>query len=345
MTNKIKPEPLLSQLKISILLPVFNTAEYLEECLDSILNQSEQDWELIAIDDFSTDSSFDILNKYAQQDERIKVIQNNKKGIAPGLKLAFENSTGELITRMDSDDIMLPNKLSELKNNLIKKGPSHIATGQVAYFSKNEIGNGYQKYADWLNGLIATGNNFSEIYKECSVPSPCWMCFKNDLIKCGAFQEEIYPEDYDLVFRWRANKYNVIPSENILHQWRDYPERTSRTDENYKDNSYLELKLNWFLKTDYEKEQPLVIWGGGKKGKRIARILNEKNISFGWVTNNKNKIGHSIRGIELREFSILAQLQNPQIIIAVAAPDDQKEIKDYLFSLNLHPMKHFYFFC
>ncbi len=304
-------------------MPVYNTAKYLEECLGSILEQKEEGWELLAIDDFSTDDSFNILNKYAEKDARIKVFQNNKKGIAPALKVAFEKSNGQLITRMDSDDIMLSNKLIELKNNLLKYGQAHIATGQVEYFSETGIGEGYRKYADWLNKLTATGNNFSEIHKECTVPSPCWMCFKNDLIECGAFQEEIYPEDYDLVFRWRQAGFKIIPSDKTLHRWRDHPDRTSRTDKKYADNSYLQLKLNWFLKSDYDSGRPLVIWGAGKKGKRIARMLNEKNISFGWATNNKEKISHEVRGVELRHFDILQKLNNPQIIIAVAAPNDQ----------------------
>ena len=276
-------------MNISILLPVYNTAKYLEKCLDSILMQTEENWELMTVDDFSTDNSFNILNNYSKNDSRIKVFKNNKKGIAPALKLAFEKSEGELITRMDSDDIMLPNKLLELKNNLLKRGEGYIATGQVEYFSENGVGDGYQKYADWLNGLTVAGDNFSEIYKECVVPSPCWMCFKNDLIKCRAFQDEIYPEDYDLVFRWREAGFKMIPSEKILHRWRDRPDRTSRTDKKYLDNSYLQLKLNWFVKTDYDQVRPLVLWGAGKKGKRIARMLNEKNISFGWVTNNTEK--------------------------------------------------------
>lgn len=332
-------------MKISILLPVYNTANYLEECLDSVLMQAEQNWELLAVDDFSTDKSLEILNNYKNQDGRIKIFRNNKKGIIPALKIAFENSDGQLVTRMDSDDKMMPDKLSNLKNNLLKYGEGHIASGQVEYFSAVGIGEGYRKYADWINQLTASGNNFSEIYKECVVPSPCWMCFKSDLIKCGSFGEEIYPEDYDLVFRWRQAGFKIIPSQKTLHHWRDRPDRTSRVDEKYLDNSYLQLKLNWFLKSDFDPERPLVIWGAGKKGKRLAQMLNEKNISFGWVTNNMEKIGHEIRGVELRNFEIIAKLKNPQIIIAVAAPDDQKEINNYLTSINLTPMIHFYFFC
>ncbi|MEO1260661.1 MAG: glycosyltransferase family 2 protein [Bacteroidota bacterium] len=332
-------------MKISILLPVFNTEKYLPDCLESILNQTEKNWELWAVDDFSTDESFLILEKYNKKDHRINIIKNIKKGIAPALQLAFQKSTGPLITRMDSDDIMLPEKLFYLKNKLIENGKKNIATGHVEYFSKNGVGEGYRRYAAWLNQLTAAGNNFSEIYKECVVPSPCWMGYRSDLIDCRAFQEEIYPEDYDLVFRWRQAGFKIIPSDKILHQWRDYPDRTSRTDKNYADNSYLQLKLNWFLKSDYQRDRPLVIWGAGKKGKRLARLLNEKNISFGWVTNNQDKIGHEIRGVELRQFNILQKLNNPQIIVAVAASDDQKEIKNYFQKINLQPSSHFFFFC
>ena len=171
------------------------------------------------------------------------------------------------------------------------------------------------------------------------------MSYKNDLIKCSAFQEEIYPEDYDLIFRWRQNGIKIIPSTNVLHKWRDRPDRTSRTDKRYLDNSYLKLKLDWFLKTDYEPSRPLVIWGAGKKGKRIAKMLNEQNISFGWVTNNEEKTGHTILGVELRHFNILQKLKNPQIIIVVAAPDDKLDIRKYLAEINLKAMEHFYFFC
>ena len=332
-------------MKISILMPVFNTEKYLPDCLDSILNQTEKNWELWAVDDFSTDNSFAILGKYHKKDGRINIIKNRRKGIAPALQLAFEKSTGALVTRMDSDDIMLPEKLFYLKNKLMKTGPGEIATGQVEYFSKDGIGEGYRRYAKWLNRLTAAGNNFSEIYKECVVPSPCWMCHRSDLIKCSAFQDEIYPEDYDLVFRWREAGFKIIPSDEILHQWRDYPGRTSRTDKNYADNSYLQLKLNWFLKSDFINTRPLAIWGAGKKGKRLARLLNEKKIAFGWVTNNQDKIGHEIRGIELRKFNILEKLKNPQIIVAVAAPDGQEEIKNYFQENNLKPREHYYFFC
>ncbi len=333
-------------MKISILLPVFNTSVYLSECLDSILQQTEPDWELIAVDDFSTDNSLSLLKNYAKSDPRIHVFKNEKKGIAPALKMAFEKSTGDLITRMDSDDKMFPAKLEQLKSNLLAAEEGTVATAKVTYFSENGMGEGYLKYAEWLNDLVERNAHWKEIYKECPIPSPCWMAFRSDLEKCSAFQnDELYPEDYDLSFRFRNAGFKVNGCDEVLHLWRDRPERASRTDKNYQDNSFLKLKIDWFLKSDFDAERPLVIWGAGRKGKRLARLMEEQNASFGWVSNNQDKIGHEIRGVELRHFSIISQLKNPQIIIAVAAPDDQKEILEFLNKHNLQSGDHYFFFC
>ena len=103
---------------ISILMPVKNTALFLNECLDSIVNQNELNFELIAIDDHSTDESYSILSNYSSKDSRIKVFKNSGKGIIEALRLAYKKSSGSLITRMDSDDIMSINKLKVLKTNL-----------------------------------------------------------------------------------------------------------------------------------------------------------------------------------------------------------------------------------
>ena len=171
------------------------------------------------------------------------------------------------------------------------------------------------------------------------------MAWRKDLVKCGAFTESVYPEDYDLCFRWRDNDIKIIPGNKIIHLWRDRIDRASRTDKNYADNSFLQLKINWFLKSDYDNARPLVIWGAGKKGKRLARLLNEKNISFGWVSNNEEKIGKEIRGVEVRHFEIIKKLKAPQIIIVVAAPDGQAEIRGFLNSCKLEPLKNYFFFC
>ena len=154
---------------VSILMPVKNTEKYLMACLHSILNQTYEDWELIAVDDHSSDNSRAILEQVKDSDNknRIKVFRNKGTGIIAALRTAYAQATGKYITRMDSDDIMTNSKLELLTRRLEQTGPAHIVTALVEYFNDKGtiVGEGYRKYAAWLNHLTSTESNYSEIYK------------------------------------------------------------------------------------------------------------------------------------------------------------------------------------
>ena len=330
---------------VSILTPFKNTALFLDECISSIINQTYTNWELIIIDDYSEDNSYKIVNSYAKNDKRIRLYKNEGTGIIKALKLAYNKSQGEMITRMDSDDFMTENKLEIMVNLLQEKGKDHIAIGLVKYFSDQGIGDGFYKYEQWLNKLTTKGSNFSEIYKECVVPSPCWMAYKSDLDKCEAFNPDRYPEDYDLTFRFYKYGLKCIPCNDVLHYWRDYSTRTSRTHEHYAQNHFSNIKLHYFLELDYDASRPLVIWGAGFKGKTTAKTLTSKNIPFYWICDNPKKINKNIYGTNLKSFEFLATLKKPQSIITVANAQAQIEIKNFLDSNKMIPMIDYFFFC
>jgi glycosyltransferase involved in cell wall biosynthesis len=335
----------MKQPLVSILMPVRNTAAFLKECLDSILSQNYSNWELIAVNDHSTDTSLAILEKYSEVNSNITVVNNTNKGIIEALRMAYSQSKGEFITRMDSDDIMPKEKLATLCHNLLESGKGHLATGLVEYFSAADLGEGYKRYAAWLNQLSCQGNNFDELYKECVIPSPCWMVYRSDLDACQAFAPSTYPEDYDLCFRFYQNKLKCIPSQEILHRWRDSPTRTSRHDPNYANNNFLDIKIDYFLKLNYNQNRPLVLWGAGKKGKYIAQKLVSHSIPFYWICNNDKKIGKDIYGQRLLPIAKAASLDAPQFVIAVAQPDAQQEIKSNFLKNSLKTMVDYFFFC
>ena len=117
----------MPNLLISILTPFKNTGKYLPDCIESIINQTYTNWELIIIDDGSTDNSYEIVEAYAKSDSRIKLYKNLGSGIIEALRFAFTKSEGDFITRMDSDDIMVSNKLEILLNNLESYGKVRIS--------------------------------------------------------------------------------------------------------------------------------------------------------------------------------------------------------------------------
>lgn len=315
---------------VSIVFPVKDTAKYLPTCLDSILAQTYQNWELIAIDDFSSDQSLSLLKSYAEKDKRVRVCSAKETKLIPVLKQAYSLSKGDLITRMDSDDIMPENKL-ELMVSAAEQGC--VVTGKVNYFTdEGELGEGFLKYAEWLNSLVDNNNHWQEIYRECVVPSQCWMLYRADFERIAAFNSESYPEDYDLCFRMFKHGLNVKPINAILNHWRDRSDRISRRLEEYKDNRFLDLKIKYFLDIEGIEKGALTLWGAGRNGKDVAKLLLENKQDFVWLCDNENKIGKDIYGIILEHFSVLKQLDNPQIIIAIASPEEKTKIKTQLDS-------------
>ena len=330
---------------ISILVPFKNTESYIVECLDSIVQQTYSHWELIIIDDGSTDASYQLVQNYANSDARIHLLSNTGNGIIEALRTGYKLAKGTFVTRMDSDDVMALNKLEQMQQSLVTSGKGHLALGNVQYFSKTGVGKGYKRYEDWLNRLTSKGINFDEIYKECVIPSPCWMVYKTDFDHCGGFTSDIYPEDYDLAFRFYRQGLKCIPSNEVLHHWRDYAVRTSRVDTHYAENSFLEIKVNYFLELSYNKDKTLVIWGAGTKGKKVAQLLIEKNTPFEWVCDNPKKIGKDIYNQTLKSFEYLNSIKNYQSIVTVANQEAQLEIKQYFQAHQKTSMKDYFFFC
>ena len=335
----------MSQPLISILIPFKNTEAFIAECVESILNQTYTHFEAIFIDDGSDDDSFKVVSNYAEKESRIKLYKNEGNGIINALQTAYKHCKGDYITRMDSDDIMTPNRLEVMLNNLETHSRQHLAVGQVKYFRADGLSEGFAKYEKWLNRLTKTGSNYNDIYKECVIPSPCWMLHREDFEACGGFNPNRYPEDYDLAFRFYKAGFTCIPCNEVLLHWRDYNTRTSRTHEHYAENSFLDLKVLYFLELNYDASRPLAIWGAGAKGKTLAKILLKQHIPFFWICDNPKKIGKHIYGEELFNFDYLTELKHPQSIVTVANAKAQEDIKSYFETQNMQSMVDYFFFC
>jgi glycosyltransferase involved in cell wall biosynthesis len=99
---------------VTIIMAVKDTAPYLAACIDSIINQTYQNWELIAVNDHSTDASPKILQEYAKKDARIRYYNSDRPKLIPTLQVAYSHTKGQLINRMDSDDKMPEYKIEVL---------------------------------------------------------------------------------------------------------------------------------------------------------------------------------------------------------------------------------------
>ena len=307
---------------VSIIIPYKNPLPYFEDCLKSIVNQSYKKLQIILVNDHSLDNSEKLAFKFSKEDSRIEIVNNNGLGIIDALNTGSEIARGKYITRMDADDIMSENKIEILRSLLEKKNANYIAVGGVKYFaSKKPMGNGYVKYANWLNELTFNQNNYQEIYKECTIPSSCWMMYRSVFEHIKGFEKLKYPEDYDFLFRVYYNKIKLTITKEVIHFWRDHPMRTSRNSANYLFGKFIPLKIKYLIEKELKIKEELVLWGSGKKGKLVAKKLIEENCSFIWISNNKNKIGHEIYQQIIQSTEILNSERKKLIICSISSKD------------------------
>ena len=309
---------------VSILIPFRNEELFIRECLDSILAQTYEHWEAILVNDRSTDQGPSIAEEYATRDARFRIFYNPGSGVIEALRHGLKQSTGALITRMDADDLKTATNLESLVERV---EPGTVAVGKVEYFRDGGVGEGFKSYATWLNALSETDSHFSDVYRECVIPSPCWMMTRTDLDSIGGFEHNRYPEDYDLCFRMYAHGLKTKGTDLIIHRWRDYDERSSRILDYYADHTFLDLKMHFFAQIDFDPSKKLVVYGAGKKAKYFVR--NWKT-PITWVTSNEKKIGHIVYGNRIQSAREFLPDTSHQIVVLVASPKDKDDIKQDL---------------
>lgn len=182
---------------VSILMPVFNCEAYLNESVPSLLKQSYENFELLIIDDGSTDKSLDILKDFAKQDKRIQVYTQENIGITKTLNKLIEYSKGDFLARMDADDRAFPHRLNA-QVEYLKDNPTTTAVGS-SYELINEIGQPItviklpQKH-DQIDTLHLEGHT--------SMSHPAIMMRKKSVVEVGGYDENIpTAQDIDLWLR------------------------------------------------------------------------------------------------------------------------------------------------
>lgn len=201
---------------ISVILPVYNAQLYLEEAIESILNQTYKNFELIVINDGSNDSSLNIINEFMMKDNRIILIDRENKGLVYTLNEAINLSKGKYIARMDADDISLPNRFEKqielLENTKIDICGCH-------YLLVDEENN--------INGLnlIPTSHEMCFLSLASKVPfaHPSVMIRKEFLVKNNLkYGQSDYKiaEDLDLWIRMYKNGANFGNVNDILFKYR-----------------------------------------------------------------------------------------------------------------------------
>lgn len=137
-------------IKVSIIIPVYNVAPFLDACLSSCINQTFQDLEIVVVNDGSTDESPLIIQRYVEKDDRIKVITKENQGLIYARKSGLEKARGEYIFHLDGDDYLEISAISELYDKAIKSGADYVIAN---YYKVCDNNRQKMQSMNELNGL------------------------------------------------------------------------------------------------------------------------------------------------------------------------------------------------
>jgi glycosyltransferase involved in cell wall biosynthesis len=187
--------------KISVVLPVFNGGAYLAPAVQSILDQDFKDFELLVLDDGSTDQSLAVLQKFADQDARVRIISRPNRGLVKTLNEGVGLAKGQYIARMDADDIAFPERL-RLQAKYMDEHPECVCVGSSVELM-DESG---RKLTIWPQLQDDDAIQREAMKGHTTICHPSSMIRRSVLIACGGYRSSMYPaEDLDLWLRLGEN--------------------------------------------------------------------------------------------------------------------------------------------
>ena len=206
-------------LLISIIIPVYNSAEYLQECIDSVVSQSYQNLEIILINDGSTDNSGDICDIYAWNDARIKVIHQHNCGPSVARNVALDTMQGKYVTFIDSDDTIHPCYIETLYNNMTAYNAdissTRLYTSPKHHHDKNTVSGNINIYSS-----IEAVKHI--LYQNVLDSAVAGKLYKSELWKQIRFKTNIYYEDLDVFYLIYFKASHIVHIDCKMYYYRQH---------------------------------------------------------------------------------------------------------------------------
>lgn len=301
-------------LKFSVIVPIYNLENYLTECIESILKQRFSDYELILINDGSTDKSSEICNYYSSKYSHIKTINKKNTGVSDTRNIGINFAKGEYVIFVDGDDYINSNSLEKIYNNIKENGDADIIFLEGVKFYNNGkkvlINDGYDIRKINFKEKYEVLNHISILNKFPA--SPCTKAVKrNFLIDKGIyFQKGLQFEDIDwsLELYIEAEKYLYCSHIHYFYrQNRSGSETDSFSEKRFLDLLYIFNK--WVIKGEYNKlkkeskkliystlayEYIFLLWGYSLLPSHKKKIYKSNVKNFRWILNFRNDVRTNI---------------------------------------------------
>ncbi|MEN6581864.1 MAG: glycosyltransferase [Armatimonadota bacterium] len=327
---------------ISVLIPVHNAPLTIESAIASILRQTFHDFEVVVVDDGSTDSTPEILDTLALADKRLHIIHLPHRGIIHALNCGISECRGDFIARMDGDDICHPRRL-EMQVDFMKSHPEvSVCSSLIKMFPRSELPGGLICYEQWMNSLVTHEQIARDMFVESPVAHPSVMMRHSELIEIGGYQERGWAEDYDLWLRYHTSGKLFAKVPEVLTFWRQAAGRLTFTDSRYAVENFLRAKAYYLAAILKDCGRSIALWGTGKTGRRLIKHLIREGLPVESVIDiDRSKIGQTLRSLPIVGLEYLDTNPNTFVISAVSSHEARKLIREHMSSIGLVETRDF----
>lgn len=283
--------------RISILMPLHNEERHLPVALASLQRQTLTDWELVAVDDRSTDATPQLLRQAATTDPRIRVLPSPEKGLVPALNAGLAACRAELVARMDGDDVCHPRRLERQLAWLQDHPDAGLVACSFRHFPRRTLREGMRAYEAWQNRLLTHDEVLRDLYVESPFVHPSVMFRKDCVAAVGGYRDLGWAEDYDLWLRLAAAGVSFGRLAETLFFWQDHPGRATRTMDAYSAAAFRACKAHHLRAGFLAGRDEVILAGAGLEGRAWCRTLAEIGIRVGlWVDVDPKKTGRVLHG-------------------------------------------------
>ena len=285
--------------RVSVVLPVFNAVATVVRAIESIRAQTWGDWELVVVDDGSTDGTREMVRTLAREEARMRVIEWEHAGVVAAANAGIAAARGDLIARMDADDESHPERLAEQVALLEREVAVGVAGCLVEFGGDRGARAGYALHVDWLNALVTPEEIARARFMEQPVANPSVLWRRELAERHGVFRDGDFPEDYELWLRWLDAGVRIAKVPRVLLTWQDAPTRISRTDARYAPEAFFRTKAEWIARelARSGNGRAVWVWGAGRHTRKRAAYLETWGVRIaGYVDVDVKKTGRGIGG-------------------------------------------------
>lgn len=327
---------------ISVVLPFFNAENTLDEAVSSIARQSFCDWELILIDNHSTDKSAEIARSWSRRMSNIKLLCEKKQGVSYAINRGLKESAGEFIARMDADDISYPDRLEKQYLYLQENPEVSLVFSRVECPETTIPNEGLQEYIQWSNKLCSWEEMRRNSFVEYPGVNPSLMIRMEVYKAIGTYKQGDFPEDYEFYLRALAQGFTAAKLPEVLLCWRDSNTRLTRSDPRYSRAAFQKVKSKYLssaLKRNCQEWPAIWIWGAGKLARKWSELLASQGAEIqGYIEVDRRKLSEKPRVIDYKDIAIHEQRY---IVSLVSNRGIREEIRSFLISKGYLEEKDF----